>query len=183
MYAGTALHGMTQADTDLLFKVLGRPITIRQITTGEARGGTYNGDTSQIPEAYLRSLQEGNIRPEWYSLDYANRYSYPSLFQLNALVKANAITADLAADWAAKDGLAPEVVTALHGFWSGEQGASSTAGAVKAKTYTYSQIHQAWRNGVFTDQQAETELETIGYPAAKAQTLLATWKATPPSGA
>jgi hypothetical protein len=49
MYAGTALHGMSQADTDLLFQVLGRPIPVHQITTGLARGGTYNGDIAGIP--------------------------------------------------------------------------------------------------------------------------------------
>src|SRR5205807_4966194 len=78
MYAGTALHGMSQADTDLLFKIMGRPIVEHQIVTGEARGGTYNGPIANIPTPFLKSLQESNIRPEWYSLAYANRYTYPS---------------------------------------------------------------------------------------------------------
>ena len=122
MYAGTALHGMSKADTDWLFKVLGRPIPVHQITTGIARGGTYNGPTADIPEVYLHSLQESNQRPEWYNLSYANRFSYPSLFQLNALVKAKAIDAPTAEDWANKAGLAPEVVTALGVFWRSETG-------------------------------------------------------------
>jgi hypothetical protein len=177
MYAGTALHGMSQADTDLLFKVLGRPIPNHQITTGLARGGTYNGDTSGIAPEYLKSYQESNTRPEWYSLEYANRYSYPSLFQLNALVKANAISADTAKEWATKEGLAPEVVDALFTFWQGEQGATTGVAPAKPKAFTYSQIHAAWSHGLFDDGQALAELEAIGYPAARATTLLDTWKA------
>jgi hypothetical protein len=117
------------------------------------------------------------VKPSYQELYIASqKYSYPSLFQLNALVKSNAITADVAKDWATKTGLAPEVVDALFTFWSGEQAGPSTTGT-KPKVYTYSQIHAAWRSGVFTDAQAISELESIGYPPARAQTLLTTWKA------
>jgi hypothetical protein len=123
------------------------------------------------------------VKPSYQELYIASqKYGYPSLFQLNALVKTSAITADTAKDWATKSGLAPEVVEALGQFWTQEQGGSTATGP-KPKTYTYSQIHQAWRHGVFTDAQALAELESIGYPAARANTLLTTWKATPASGA
>jgi hypothetical protein len=181
MYAGTANHGMSKEDTDRLFQVLGRPLTVHQITTGLARGGAFHPIPGELTDPYEASVHESNIKPSYYELAIANRYSYPSLFQLNALVKSNAITADTAKDWATKDGLAPEVVDALYSFWQGEQAGSSTGGGPKPKTYTYSQIHQAWSHGVFTDAQALSELESIGYPAARAQTLLATWKKQAPA--
>ena len=185
MYAGTALHGMSPDDTDRLFEVLGRPLTVHQITTGLARGGVFNPTGTELTDPYEASVHESNIKPSYYDLAIANRYNYPALFQLNALVKANAITADEAKDWANKDGYAPEVVDALYKFWQGEQASSTTATGVRTKTFTYSQIHQAWRNSVFgtgatNDQIALSELEDIGYPPAKAQILLNTWKATPP---
>ena len=176
MYDGTALHGMSTDDTDRLFQVLGRPLTVHQITTGLARGGTFQPIPGELTDPYEASVHESNIKPSYYDLAIANRYSYPSLFQLNALVKANAITADVAADWATKDGLAPEVVTALHTFWAGEQSSTTGGATTKPKQFTYSQIHAAWSHGLFTDADALTELEAIGYPAARAQTLLDTWK-------
>jgi hypothetical protein len=182
MYDGTALHGMSTDDTDRLFRVLGRPLTVHQITTGLARGGTFQPIPGELTDPYEASVHESNIKPSYYDLAIANRYGYPSLFQLNALVKANAITASVAADWANKDGLAPEVVAALTTFWEGEQAQAGGATGTKPKTFTYSQIHQAWRHSVFTDAQALSELESIGYPTARAQTLLATWKATVAAG-
>lgn len=176
MYDGTALHGMSTADTDRLFQVLGRPLAVHQITTGLARGGTFNPIPGELTDPYEASVHESNIKPSYYDLAIANRYTYPSLFQLNALVKANAITADVAHEWAYKDGYAPEVLDALLKFWQGEQSTTSPGSTVKPKTLTYSQIHAAWKAGVFTDAAALTELQDIGYTAAKADTLLATWK-------
>jgi hypothetical protein len=181
MYAGTALHGMSQEDSDRLFRVLGRPLTVHQITTGLARGAKFNPIPGELTDPYEASVHESNIKPSYYELAIANRYNYPSLFQLNTLVKGNAITADQAADWANKDGYAPEVVTVLHDFWTKEQASAGGTGTTKPKTFTYSQIHQAWKTGQFTDAQALAELESIGYPAAKAQTLLSIWKASPPT--
>jgi len=175
MYAGTALHGMSKADTDWLFKVLGRPIPIHQITTGLARGGTYNGPTADIPEVYLHSLQESNQRPEWYNLSYANRFSYPSLFQLNALVKAQAIDAVTAEDWATKNGLAPEVVTALGVFWRSETGASPASSTKSATTSAVRAIQKAYVQGNTSQAEATAELTKLGQDAASLPALFTAW--------
>src|SRR5438105_3309226 len=45
MYAQTARHGMSKADTDLLFKITGRPLSFHQVFIGERRGGVYDGAT------------------------------------------------------------------------------------------------------------------------------------------
>jgi hypothetical protein len=180
--AGGQRHGMTPEDVTLIYQNAGRPLTPHQITIGLARGAAFHPIPGEIPDPYEASAHEASVKPSYQELYIAaGKYGYPSLFQLNALVKANAITADIAKDWATKSGLAPEVVDALGQFWAGES--SGTAGGPKPKTYTYSQIHQAWRHGVFTDAQALQELQDIGYSAARAQTLLNTWKATPASGA
>jgi hypothetical protein len=175
--AGGARHGMSAADVTLIYQNAGRPLVPHQITTGLARGAAFHPIPGEITDPYEAAAHEASVKPSYQELYIAaGKYSYPSLFQLNALVKANAITAATAEDWATKSGLAPEVITALGTFWAGEQGGSTTTGT-KPKTYTYSQIHQAWSHLVFTDAQAITELESIGYPAARAQTLLTTWKA------
>jgi hypothetical protein len=180
--AGGARHGMTAEDVTLIYQNAGRPLTPHQITVGLARGAQFHPIPGEITDPYEASAHESSVKPSYQELYIASqKYSYPSLFQLNQLVKAKAITADTAKDWATKNGSHPEVVTVLGTFWEGEQGGSGAA-APKPKTYTYSQIHQAWRHNVFTDAQALAELESIGYPAARANTLLTTWKATPATG-
>jgi hypothetical protein len=183
MLTGTARHGMSAADTMVEFQNAGRPLVAHQITTGLARGGVFHPEPGELTDPYQAAVQESNVKPSYYDLWIANRYTYPSLFQLNALVKANAITADTAKEWATKEGYAPEVIDALHTFWQGEQAGSSGTTGTKPKSYTYAQIHAAWSHGVFTDAQALSELATIGYSAAKAQTLLSTWKAQKPATA
>src|SRR5205823_12150488 len=61
MYAGTALSGVTQEDTDLLFHIHGRPISFRQTFIGTLRGGTLDGPTAGIDEAFLAALRRSNI--------------------------------------------------------------------------------------------------------------------------
>src|SRR5205085_6828824 len=78
MYAETARHGMSKADTDLLFKITGRPLSWHQVFIGLRRGGVYDGPTDAIEPAFLKALRESNIRPEWYNLAWALRYSYPT---------------------------------------------------------------------------------------------------------
>jgi hypothetical protein len=168
---------MSAEDVTLIYQNAGRPLVPHQITTGLARGASFNPIPGELHDPYEASAHEASVKPSYQELYIAaGKYSYPPLFQLNQLVKANAITADLAKDWATKQGYAPEVIDALYTFWQGEQ-AKSTAGGTKAKVYTYAQIHTAWSHNIFTDAQALSELESIGYPAARAQTLLQTWKA------
>jgi hypothetical protein len=174
---------MSQEDVDILFQNAGRPLVAHQITTALARGAQFHPEPNEQQDPYQAAVQESNVKPSYYEMWIANRYTYPSLFQLNQLVKAGAINADTAKDWANKDGYAPEVQDALHAFWQGQSPSASGASTPSAKNFTYSQIHQAWRHSVFGDAEALTELEAIGYPAAKAQTLLNTWKAPPASGA
>lgn len=90
--AETDKHGMSKGDSDLLYNLLGRSIPVHQITTGFARGGTFEGPIDTIPKAYLQSLQRGNLRPEYYNLAYANRFSMPSAFVIRALLTDGAIT-------------------------------------------------------------------------------------------
>lgn len=87
MYAGTAQHGMTQANTDLLFKVLGRPVSYRNVFVGERRGGVYDDPTDVIEPSYLKSLQESNMRPEWYNIAWALRFTQPTLFFVRTWLK------------------------------------------------------------------------------------------------
>jgi len=162
MYAGASLSGMEEDDTALLFKLLGRPIPVHQVTTGIARGGTYNGDTSQIPEAYLRSLEEGNQRPEWYSLSYANRYTIPGYFVLRAIIQAGGLTADEGATYFEQSGWEPDLAKKAASAYAASTGSTP-------KRLTAAQYLAEYEAGYITRDELVGDLENMGYAPAEAE--------------
>lgn len=88
MYAGTARHGYSKADTDTLFEIERRPIPVHQITTGLARGGKFNPQAGELTDPFEASVHQSDLGPEWYELAIANRYTYPSAFVLRTLAQA-----------------------------------------------------------------------------------------------
>jgi hypothetical protein len=82
MYAGAARHGATPEDVDLLLKVTGRPLSAHQVWVALLRGGVYDGPVDAIEPAFLKAAQESNIRPEWFNLLWAQRWTQPAPFLL-----------------------------------------------------------------------------------------------------
>jgi len=162
MYAQTARHGMSKADTDLLFKVSGRPITNRQVFIGLRRGGVYDGPTTQIAAPFLKSLQESNIRPEWYNLAWAQRHTLPSAFVLRALTNSGDLTAveseNLLLDIGWPEDLAKKVATR----WA-------LGKAAGAKEATKTDLLTEYEGLYITEADVLAALTALGYDAAQAQ--------------
>ncbi len=175
MYAGTSLHGMSQADTDHLFAVLGRPLAVKQITTALARGAKFNPIPGELTDPYEASVHEANLKPSYYEMAIANKFTYPSLFQLNNLVKSGAITPDIAKDWATKNGLAPEVVAAMFTYWQsvGKTGASTVAKT--STTKAANAVQKAYVQANLTQADAEAELTKLGEDATTYPGLFTIW--------
>lgn len=167
-YAGGELHGLEQGDMDLLIDMIGRPISTKQITTGLARGGTFGGVYEGVPEPYLSAIRQGNVRPEWGNLDYANRYTYPSYFVIKPLVADGAITVDEATQIFENEGWPPELAAkAAQSF------APAGTAAVKPKTLTAAEIRKAADKGTITPDNAQARLERLGYSTEDATIYLA----------
>lgn len=175
MLAGTAKHGMSAADAELLFKVLGRPIPEHQVVTGEARGGVYDGPIDHIPAAFLAALRQSNIRPEWYNLAYANRYSYPSAFVLRSLTQAGDISEAEAHQILLNIGWPPDLAATVSAHWAGGTAGGGTADPLvkKAHTQLWTAAHKAYVDFELSEAQATETLQALGAldPAA----VLALW--------
>ena len=167
MYAGTALHGMSQADTDLMFKVLGRPMSHHNVFLAQRRGGVYNVTPPDIDPAFLKSLQESNERPEWYGLEWAMRFSQPSVFVIRQYLKDGGDPA-----WAREKLYFEGWAEADIDIFVKEYAATPTAAG---KKLTQAQIHAALKAGTLTPAEALAALVTDGYSPANAQLLLNTW--------
>lgn len=181
MYAGTARHGMSEPDTDTLFLISGRPISAHQIFIGILRGGVYDGPTDHIDPHWLKGAQESNIRPEWYNILWAGRYSFPPLFQLNNLVKAGAVPPDTAAQWATWEGQAPEVVTVLTAYWqsvfpTGKAAAAKPDPAISAaRAAAVTAIRKAYVGGGISALTAAQDLADLGVSEAAQAKVITDW--------
>jgi hypothetical protein len=173
--AGTAQHGMSAADTDLIYKIKGRPVTFHEITTGLARGGTYPSTYDDIPEPYRKSIQEADIRPEWASLHYANRYVYPSAFVLRTLAQAGDLGGQAQVEQVLLEiGWKPSFATQVSTAWTG--GAKSgDPHEAKAQTQLWTTTHKSYVAEEIDDQIATAALAAAGVTAAAIPAILALW--------
>ena len=167
MYDGTALHGLTESDSDLLAEMIGRPLAVHQVTTGEARGGTFGGNYEGVPEPYLSALRQSNVRPEWGNLAYANRYTYPSYFVIKPLVASGAITVAEATQIFENQGWPPDLAAKASASF-----ASSGGGGTKPKVLSDATIRSLFKNDTLTEAEAVTRLEANGLTAADAALYL-----------
>lgn len=176
MHAGAALSGLEAADADLLFKMLGRPIPVHQVLTGTARGGHYDGPHDGIPAAYLKTLQESNIRPEWYSLAYANRYSYPSAFVVRRLQQDGAMSRDEAEQVYLNVGWPPELADKVATAYATPAGEKADTHVGKAAGQLWTATHKAFVDAEATDAGALEALAAIGVAAPARPQVLALWR-------
>lgn len=177
MYRRTARHGMTPEDTDILFQNIGRPLAVHQITTGLARGGKYGGDYTDVPAGpYRDAIRRSNIRPEYAALAYANRYSYPSGFQIKSeapelgYADTNQILLEV--------GWSPHWADFFATKWTGGTTAAATPAAVKSEqTRLRTTTHRSYVGNMSDDTAATRALTAAGVDAADIPAILTIWQA------
>lgn len=177
MYSQTARHGMSKADTDLLFKVLGRPISFHQVFIGLRRGGTFDGPTTDIAPAFLKSLQESNIRPEWYNLAWAQRYTYPTAFVLRSLTEAGDLTETEAHDILLFEGWEPTLAAKVAAKWAGGTTATGDPNVKKAHAKAWTEAQTSYIAEESTAADVQPIFTLLGLDAQAQTDTLAAWDA------
>ena len=172
----TAQHGMSTADSDLLYDLLGRGVNVHQVLIGERRGGTFNGPTDQIPPEYLAALRRGNLRPEFYNLAYAARETFPSYFVTRSLLQSGAITSARGAELFAGLGWPLDVADAAATLFGGGTTATADPHVTKAENQLWTTLHRSYVAEETDDATATTALDTIGVAASAVPQILALWE-------
>jgi hypothetical protein len=176
MYAGTARHGMTKADTDLTYLRSGRPAAPGQMATAVARGIDGPDGSPMDRQQFLKGIAESDIRPEWGPMLYDSRYLYPPLFQLTRLVQAGAVTADTAAEWATFDRYPPAVVNALHTYWTQSKTEQTVSTPARlATTQARAALHKRFLVDRIDSAGVLSGLELLGSDPAEAGHILEMW--------
>ena len=174
---GAALSGLNAADYKTLFAILGRPISTHQVTTGLARGGKYNAnatDYNAVPAGpYRDAIRRSAIRPEYAELDYANRYTYPSGFQIKSEAPdlGEAMTEQLLLEV----GWAPSWAKTFATKWSGGAGSTGDPHVKKAQTQLWTTTHRSYVAFEVSAPTATTALEAAGVAAASVPSVLNLW--------
>lgn len=165
--AGTRRHGMSDDDAQLEFLTHGRPLSWHQVWIGLARGGKYDGPISGIDPAFLKSLRESNIRPEWYDLAWAQRYSYPAAFVLRALAQGGDLTEEETRTILLYEGWEPTLAAQVAKRWAGTKGTA-------AKEATVTDLLTLWDGEQATTAETLAAIEALGYPTDEARQKMAT---------
>jgi hypothetical protein len=176
MHAGGAKHGMRAADVDLLFKIHGRPLSWHQTWIGLQRGGVYDGPIDAIHPAFLHSLRQSNIRPEWYNLAWHSRYTYPSAFVMRALVQDGTLTRDEGEADLIDMGWRPDRAKQVSTKWAQGTGAGGDPNVSKAETHLWTTLHNSFKNDESDAAQVEAGLDLIGVPQAAHARILNLWE-------
>lgn len=156
--AGAAMSGMTPEDADLLWKLHGRPLAIHQITTGLARGGQYNPVPGELTDPYQAAVRLSSLRPEFYDLDIANKYTMPSVFAIRGLAQSGAWDFDTTHTRLLWSGWYPPDAEAVARFWTQKTAAGLSPAIKSAQTRFITAIHKAYVGGSITDAQLTEQL-------------------------
>jgi SOS response regulatory protein OraA/RecX len=171
----TAQHGMSTADSDLLHLIQGRPLAVHQVTTGLARGGKYGGLYTDVPEPYQDAIRESNIKEPWAGLAYANRYTYPSGFQIKAETKAHTLTQPQAYELLLEVGWSPHWADFFTKAWAGTAATSADPHVTKASNQLWATLHRSYMNGETDDATATQTLATLGVDTTMIPEVLSLW--------
>lgn len=178
MQAGVERHGMTPDDAQLLFLIHGRPLTHNQVFIGLLRGGVYDGPTDMIEPAFLKSLQESDMRPEWYNLAWHARFHFPPFFQtINALNKGW-IDAATATQWLLWQAYDPDAVQTIVANVTGSKTASPDTHVKSAQTTLITAIRKAYLGGALDDAAATAQLQQAGLSTSAITGILEHWRQT-----
>lgn len=177
MHAGGELNGYTAADMDLLFLSEGRPISPTQGYTAWARGapGPYGGTFDEAD--FEKAIAQSDIRPEYAKTLWADRFNYPSLFQLRLLAQTGALAPARVRTIMRYQRYEDQDADAMISAWTG--GATSTADlhVTKAETQLWNTLHRSYVAEESDDGTAASTLGALGVPAAAIPKVLDLWQA------
>lgn len=169
------LNGYDGEAMDLLYKNRGRPATVRQAHVGFARGGRLPGAGDNEEETLRRSVQESNIRTEWFDILYAQRFTYPSAFVIRALATDGTLNATQTRQILLESGWRPDYAQLAADNWAGADDAPKTPWANKARSRLFTVTHDEYQDQSIDEPTARTMLTDIGIGTGEQNAIVRFW--------
>jgi len=175
MLAGAARHGMTREDTELEFLVHGRPLSWHQVWIGLKRGGRYDGPLTDEKEIFYKSLRESSLRPEWYDLAWAQRFTLPATFALRTMAQSGDLSQAEVHQILIQQGWEPGLADTISQRWSTPAAAKADPWVTKAEVQLWTAAHKAFVGGALDEAEATTALNAVGVPVGTEPAVLRLW--------
>ena len=163
--AGTALHGMSEEHSRIIFENSGRAMNLHQITQALAYGAKYNPTGRDDLDPYHQATLVGPLRPEYYELNEALKYILPGGFFFRTLQQSGAMDRDTAYTWYTRMGWPPELAGQVADAFAKQHHAAE-------KEATAGDLLTLYDGGQATRDETLTALGDLGYPADEAQRKL-----------
>jgi hypothetical protein len=176
--AGTAKHGMSAEDSQLLYDVIGRAPSPHAIRAALARGAKYPAVYADVPEPYRAAIQRSNIREEFADIAYRMSEGYPSGFQIRSEAKTGELSTADTQQILLEIGWSPKWATFFAQKWTG---VTATAGPAKLTTEDKAAIRAVGKSytlGEIDRIAAEAELVKIGLTSADWDPKFLAWDVT-----
>lgn len=173
---GAALHGMSLDHATMIYQNQGRPMNIRQITQALSRGGVFQPEEGELTDPYEASIVEGNIKPAYYDLAKALRYTLPSPFAMRQLATSGVWDEAKTAQRLKDLGWNPQDADEVAAAWTG---GTATTGAGKwadrAKSSLFTTTKREYLDESIDQAGASLALDVIGVPAPERAAIFAAW--------
>jgi hypothetical protein len=171
----TRLHGMTDANSDVLYDVAGRAPSARQVYLGLARGAKYPSTYADVPEPYRAAIMRSDIRPEFADIVFHNRFGEPSANVVRALLRDGAITAARGATILENSGIPPDLSTLVADFYANSGGTASDPHVTKAQNQLWTTAHRSYVGEMIDNPTATAAITAAGATATAAPQILTLW--------
>ena len=174
---GAALHGMTPEHATMIYQNQGRPMAVRLITQALARGGKFQPEPGEITDPYEASIVEGNLKPGYYDLARALKYTMPSPFVIRQLANSGVwdeATTRERLEWI---GWNPEDAAAVAKAWSHGSTAKPDPWLSKADTQLWTKLHKTYVGGTLDPALVDADFDLIGVHPDVRPEILARWNA------
>lgn len=174
-YALTRLHGMTDANSDILYNIAGRAPSDRQVYIGLARGAKYPATYADVPSPFREAIQRSDIRPEFADIVYQNRYSLPSAFVVRSLLTDGAIDAARGSTILQHEGWPPDLADLVASHYAASGGTAADPHVTKAQNQLWTTTHTSYKAAEIDNATATASLGVVGVNAAAVPEILTIW--------
>ena len=170
-------HGMSDEDALVIYQNQGRPMNIRQITQALSRGAKFNPEPGEITDPYDAATVEGNVKPAYYEMFKALKYTLPSPFVMRQLATSGVWSEAKTAKRLKDIGWIPQDADEAAAEWAKGTDTAGTNWTGRAQSQLWATTHKAYLAGDATYDEATTALHQVGVPAAEIVDVLALWSA------
>lgn len=170
-------HGMQPDDSLVIYQNQGRPMAVSNITKALARGGKFQPEPGELKDPYEASIVEGNLKPGYYDLAHALRYSYPSAFLMRSLAQAGEITEAEFAQYGKEQGWPPALADQIAKAVAKPAAAAADSHVTSEQNRLRTRTHTSYIAGEITKTVARNALGTAGVASNSITTILGIWDA------